>query len=138
RPTRAFGITVTAAGTDPLPVDTFGGYLYGAVGTSLRRSADDGDTWETLGALPFEPIRLLPTADGEVLAIAAANKIWKSSGWSAGPGTATWATKVTANGTALFYRFGIDGDGTKFIASEYSGTRADSRYVHIRSEEHTS
>jgi hypothetical protein len=134
RPTKAFGVTVTAVGTDPKPVDYFGGYLYGAVGTTLRRSSDDGATWTTIATTPFEAQRLLPTADGEVV-MTSDNKLYKTSGWSANPSTATWNLKLTANGTCNFFRFGIDGDGTKFITNQYSASvRADSRYVHISTD----
>lgn len=131
QPTAAYGVTVTLVGTDPKPVDYFGGYLYGTVGTTLKRSVDDGTTWTTVATTPYEAQRLLPTADGELI-MTVDNRLYKTSGWAANPATATWNLKLTANGTCSFFRFGIDGNGTKFIANEYSSVnRADSRYVYI-------
>lgn len=137
QPTAAYGITVTAAGTDPKPIDAFGGFMYGAVGTTLKRSNDDGVTWSTVATTPFEAQRLLATSDGEVV-MTVDNKLYKTAGWTANPATATWNLKLTANASCSFFRFGIDGNGTKFIANQYSSVdRADSRYVHISTDSGT-
>lgn len=134
RPTPLHAINTAAEGSNPRPVDTIGNYLYGVVGTALSRSNDDGATWSAVCTLPYTIVRLLSCDDGEVLAVSD-GYIHKSSGWDTNPATATWSLKVDANATAAFYPFSVDGDGTKFIASQYAATRADSRYVHISVDE---
>lgn len=127
------GVTATAASTTPVALDVWGGYAWGSYGSNIYRSADEGDTW-ALYASTYPAgktlLRILPTSDGEVIVCDAAT-IYKSSGWATG--TPTWTLKVTANGTCQFQSWGFDGDsaGTKFISTEYSSTRADSRYVRI-------
>ena len=74
-------------------------------------------------------VRLIPTSDGEVIAFHATS-VRRSSGWSSG--SPTWgAVKLTTHGTAVILPWGADGDGTRFICTEYSSTRADSHSVWI-------
>lgn len=125
------GATAVIAGTTPIALDVWGGYLWGAYGTGIYRSDDEGETW-ALYATAAAPslLRLLPTSDGEVVVCDSA-AIRKSTGWATG--SPTWTTKVTANGACQFQSWGFDGDsaGSRFIATDYSSTRADSRYVRM-------
>lgn len=127
------GVTITAEGTNPRPLAIIGQTVYGHVGAALSASVDDGLTWVSVQTLPGAPIKLLGCSDGEVLLVTAL-VIRKSSGWATDPSTATWTTVVSTYQTAFFSRFSVDGDGTKFIATEYGNTRADSRYVHISTD----
>lgn len=129
-------ITVTdASPTTPAPLEFFDGLLWGYKDGDLHSSSDNGGTWSLVvndgpGA-PDPPVGVLPCDDGEVLWVAKTG-IYKSTGW--GGGSPTWTLKVTANASSYFERWGVDGDGTKFIAVTYTGTRADSRYVWISTD----
>src|SRR5690606_36146072 len=68
------------------------------------------------------------TSDGEVIVLCA-NALYKSSGWSGG--SPTFAIKQAPHASTTFMTWGLDGDGTRFITTEYSGTRIDSRYVRM-------
>lgn len=119
-------------GVTLLPVEHFDGHLWGIEGTTLKNSADDGATWATVATMPAGSVsRIIPTDDGEIVLTNGAN-IWKSAGWTTNPATATYSVKVTKSapaGTGI-RPWGFDGDGTHFIATEYSGTdRTESRYV---------
>lgn len=125
------GATLTSAPTTPHAIEKFGGYLWGYRPTlgNIYRSAD-GVTWATYCAAPSANgiMRIIPTADGEVI-VATVIEVWRSTGW--GTGSPTWTKKLTANGTATFNEFNVDGYGLKFIATQYGSTRADSRYGHV-------
>jgi hypothetical protein len=130
-PTPASGATETIAGTTPRVVDVFGGYVWGRANSGeIHRSANDGDTWSLYATMPATQTirRIVETSDGEVLVVCA-NAIYKSTGWAGG--SPTFTIKATPNATSTFMAWGIDGDGTRFLTTEYSGTRADSRYVRM-------
>lgn len=134
-------VRTAAEGSNPRPIDSFDGYLYGVTqpGGSIYRIALDAISDSTLPVLANwtlmnaaaapTSLRILPMSDGEVL-LCIGGAIWKSSGWAANPTTATWTVKVTATagGNASFLQFGIDysPDRTKVIAVEYSGGVPDS------------
>lgn len=126
-----------ADATNPVPVDVFGGHTWGAFGGTIYRSADDGAAWEAVASGPAgaNPTRLIPTADGEMMALLTAG-LYRSTGWTGEPGSApAWtlvADPADSGPTARFLRWGFDGDGIKFILVEYSaGNRSDSRLVKI-------
>lgn len=133
-PAPLVGVEVATAGTTPIALDVWGGYTWGAYGSSIYRSSDEGDSWELYtSTYPAGKTlaRIMPTSDGEVMVCDAAT-LYKSSGWASG--TPTWVLKATAAGTCQFLAWGFDGDsaGAKFISTEYSSaTRADSRYVRM-------
>ena len=126
-PSPLAGVTITPRGTDPWVVDEWGGYIWGVSGNTIMRKSGPHGAWSAYcDAAGGSLARLLPTSDGEVLAFHAA-AVYKSTGWASG--TPTWgAPKVTRNGTSTILPWGVDGsaDGTKFIVTEYSATRADS------------
>ena len=136
QPGEAYNDVVTVEGSNPRPLEYFGGYLWGVVGADIKRSADSGATWTQVAN--FTPgvgggiFRILPCADGEVLVVRPTS-IHRSVGWAANPATATWSQRHTPNLAAYFLHGHVDGNGTKFIASQYadSANWADSRYVHI-------
>lgn len=93
--------------------------------SQIVASTDDGATYTTLATVSVTGIvGILPCADGEWLIVSGApgadGGIWRSVGWATNPATATF-NKVTApTNDAFFIRWGVDGDGTKFIAAEYA------------------
>jgi hypothetical protein len=119
------GVTLT-------PIEVIAGQMWASDGSTLKRSSD-GVAWTTVASgLPTTPQRLIPCAGGEMLILN--GDIWRSSGWASNPATATWTKVVTKSAPAGpgIRPWGLDGDGTKFIATEYSGTdRAESRYVWV-------
>lgn len=134
QPTPLAAPTTTAAQT-LVPLETHGGYLWGADGTAIKRSSD-GTTWTTVATAPGAPIRILWCDDGEVLVLT--GDLHKSSGWATNPATATWSQVITRSAPAGpgIIASQIDGNGTKFIAAEYSGAadRSESRYVWVSTD----
>lgn len=123
-------VVVAAKGADPTPVAVFGGYTWGVVTTTIYRSSDDGETWSSYAtAAPSGINNIIPTDDGQVVATTA-TKLYRSANWATTP---TWTEKATANGAAYFLNWGLSGDGTKFITTEYAAgvNFPDSRYVRV-------
>ena len=120
------GVTVDTTG--PHVRDTFGGFLWGAQDGNIVKSTD-GQNWTVHCSNPGFS-KILPCGDGEVL-LASTESIRRSSGWESG--APTWETVLSVNPGGVFTRFNVDGDGTKFIATQYSGegTYSASRYGHI-------
>lgn len=125
-----------AASPAPLPVGSFGGYAWAAVGGQLHRSTN-GKTWTPVGSSTgFSLIqRVTGTADGEIL-VAGSRAIRKSSGWSTNPSTATWSEVwSTPDADTFLAAFSYDFNdpaGQTFVASHYTGTTANwskSRYA---------
>src|SRR5690625_826890 len=129
---------VEPRGTNPIPTEFFGGYLWGVdSGGTIKRSNDGGRTWQTYTTVPgvgtsaSSISRVLPTSDGEVLVVAS-TIVRRSTGWATG--SPTWTTVLENPTPSFFHPWGISGDGTKFIIVHYSGSgtqtpdRADSRY----------
>lgn len=120
--------------TGTLPIAANGAWVYGVNNVTLQRSSDFGATWENVTPLPGGGVwSMLWCVDGEVI-IQSPTYIWKSTGWHNSPSTATWSIKITKSSSTGpgMLPWGIDGDGQKFIATEYSGAdRSESRYIWI-------
>lgn len=133
KPPQLTGATLTAGYTGTIPIEYIDGVMYGTLDAAIRKSVDNGATWTTIATAPGTLIRMIPTSDGEMVVTNGAN-VWKTNGWAANPATATYDLKLTKSvptGVGIV-RWGFDGDGTKFIVTEYSGTdRSESRYVWI-------
>ena len=115
-----------------IPIEVFDGYVWAVDDDVLKRSDDDGATWATVATLPAGSVsRIIPTSDGEVV-LTNGSVVWKSSGWTANPATATYSVKVTKSAPAGvgIRPWGFAGDGQKFIVTEYSSVDySESRYV---------
>lgn len=130
-PSPLSGITVTALGSTARPLDIIDNILWGADGTALCKSTDGGLTWVAHGTLPAgTPIRIVPAPNGEML-LMTDKFIYKSSGFP--NATQTWTLKVTSNGATQFQSWSIDGDGTRYLTTEYAagGDFSDSRYARM-------
>ena len=127
--------------TDPGPrfIEYFDDKMWGYnfLTGQIAYSTDEGRTWQVKTTKTFSGAvhRLLPTADGEVLAMTD-NDLFKSSGWS--DGTITWSdTKVEKHANATLFQFSFDGNGEKFILAEYGASVpnwVDSRFVWISTD----
>ncbi|MCC3344843.1 WD40/YVTN/BNR-like repeat-containing protein [Psychrobacter sanguinis] len=127
--------------TDPGPrfIEYFDDNMWGYnfLTGQIMYSEDEGRTWLVKTTKTFQGAvhRLLPTADGEVLAMTS-NGVFKSSGWS--DGAITWSdTKVEKHANATLFQFSFDGNGTKFIIAEYAASVPnwpDSRFVWISTD----
>lgn|GEM_PF-6118826 len=129
-------VDVTENYTGVIPITFHNGELYGFQNnTTIVRSVDDGNNWETVATSPQGSLHSMYwTNDGEVL-LGFNNVVRKSVGWSENPTTVTWKTVVTNSKGVGILPWGIDGDGTKFIVTEYSGQdRSESRYVWISTD----
>ncbi len=123
-------------------VEYFDGKMWGYTAGSgnISYSTDDGKTW-VVYARGWNHSewgwinRLMKTADGEVVAMTGTD-LRKSSGWSTG--NPTWSeNKITKHAGADLFQFSLDGNGTKFIVCEYSGSSSrwsDSRFVWISTD----
>lgn len=136
----AKAVNITKGVDAPTVVDYFDGYFWGTRSQKIERSLD-GVSWEVYCNLTTSTniMRLIPTSDNEVLALASsAQYVYKSNGWSTK--NPTWKTVLTnpypgANNPIL--PWGFDGYGSKFIATHYgSGVSnwANSRYVWISTD----
>lgn len=117
-------VSTAAQSTTPRIVEYIGTTCWGSKSDgTIWSSTDDGVTWAQRATGPVAGYftRLIFCSDGEVL-IQYSATIRKSTGWATNPNTATWTTKVTANAPAYFLPWGFDGNGTKFIATEYAAT----------------
>ena len=119
----ARNLSITETGTSPMVIDTHDGYLYGSWSASLYRATDVDGPWELVHNFGSgsQPIRLLPAGDGEMLCSRNVDGMWRSSGWSANPLTATW-TKVL-DLTGQLQPFGVDTDPVSgwAVAQTYIG-----------------
>lgn len=128
--------TVEENYTGVLPITFHDGWLYGfRNNTTIVRSNDDGKSWTTVATSPQGSLHSIYwTNDGEVL-LGFNSWVYKSSGWSNNPQTATWKTVVNKSKGIGILPWGIDGDGKKFIVTEYSASdRSESRYVWISTD----
>lgn len=117
------------------PCDYIDGILWSTYNGDLYKSTDMGETY-TLVRSSFSAQRMLPTSDGEMLILATSRLVYKSSGWSTNPATATLNTVFempASSPNSGVLRWGIDGDGTKFILSNYGNT-GDVYYVWISTD----
>jgi len=109
-----------------LPIDTLDGWLYGAEGTQLRRSSDHGATWlpvQDLGGV-HAILGIRAIGGGEVIVIRDQSAgLYRSSGWSASPSTATFTQVLVPSTGARFMQWGVDTNPLtgKVIAAEYAG-----------------
>ena len=129
-------VNVTENYTGVIPITFHNGELYGFQNnTTIVRSKDEGNSWETVATSPQGSLHSMYwTDDGEVL-LGFNSDVRKSIGWSNNPQTATWKTVVTRSKGVGILPWGIDGDGTKFIVTEYSASdRSESRYVWISTD----
>lgn len=130
-------VEVTENYTGVLPIVFHDGWLYGFQNnTTIVRSNNDGETWSTVATSgSFGSLHSMYwTDDGEVL-LGFNPHVYKSIGWSNNPQTATFKTVVTHSKGIGILPWGIDGDGTKFIVTEYSAAdRSESRYVWISTD----
>lgn len=78
------------------PIDSIGGWIYGAEGSTLKRATTASGSWTTVKAFGGARVTAVrETGDGEVVVAQHADGVWKSTGWATNPLTATW-TKVLA------------------------------------------
>lgn len=112
---------------NPRPIDVIGNVVIGAIGDTIYTSSDSGVTWSEVGATTGsygDVLRVIACSDGEVLVLRN-NALLKSVGW---PTPTSWTLKASTPGQ--YIEWGLDGDGNKFILSEYSATPyANSRYI---------
>ena len=121
-----------------MPLDFIDGVLYGFKNnTTLVKSSDDGITWEDIIRIPFGSVMcIFKCADGEML-IGNNGQLVKTIGWEINPKTCTFSQNKLPNKTPGVgtLRWGIDGDGIKFIVTEYSGSdRGESRYIWVSTD----
>lgn len=115
--------------SNPAPIDQIDGVLYGYFSNVIYKSLDEGDSWEQvgdIGATGGEAKRILPCRDGEVLVLRNTTLI-KSVNW---PNPSEWETKITL-AEGQFIEWGLDGNGTKFIAADYGIPHTSSNYLWI-------
>ncbi len=118
--------------------DKMWGYTAGL--GAISYSVDNGKTWtehnRTWKHTEYGWMsRLMPTSDGEVLAMTATD-LRKSIGW--GTPNITWSeNKVAKHANGTLFQFSFDGDGKKFILCEYGASVpnwVDSRFVWISTD----
>lgn len=118
--------------TEPIAFAYFDNFTWGSnTNGDVYKSTDVGLTWTLVQSALLGIIAAIKSADGEVVATNGAS-VYKSTGWATNPATATFAIKYTAAAPAYILAHQFDGDGTKFIVSEYAALGVDpSRYVTI-------
>ena len=84
-------VSTTAAGSDPVPMDSIGGWLYGRVGSALYRAVSEAGPWTAIHTFSGTRLTAIREAgDGEVIVAESGKGIWRSTGWAANQLTATW------------------------------------------------
>lgn len=129
----ATGVKVTSLGSGIRPINYINGVFIGFRASRLYTSSD-ADTWTDAGPVPGDGYvrKILPTDDGEML-LATSGSLHRSTGWATG--TPTWSQKMATTGAAVIQPFSFNGRAGKFIVTEYAGTRADSRYAYISTDD---
>lgn len=121
----AYGIpspleNITVSAEDYAVVDYVNDKLWANKGGNLYNSTNMGVTYNLV--ISGKTCNgMMATNDGEMLFMYA-DHLEKSTGWSVNPQTATWREVVRLTpqtNAAYFLRFGLDGDGTKFIVTHY-------------------
>jgi hypothetical protein len=130
-PSPLAGVAIVPVGSGPRPFDYVKGVLYGAEGSSLRKSVDGARTWTPAGSLPAgTALRMVPAPSGEMILLTD-KFIYKSAGFASG--APTWALKATSYASTQFQGWSIDGDGVRYITTEYAAADkfAESRYARM-------
>lgn len=104
--------------------------MLGRISTSIYRSPDSGMTWTARGTSAASLIGIIPTPDGEVVAVSGVG-LYRSTGWA--NGNPTWSTKATPNGASQFQPWSLVGNGQKLLTTEYAAGAGfpDSRYARM-------
>lgn len=113
----------------PMPVDYIDNVLYGYYGNIIYKSEDFGTNWTSvydLDSLGGDIKRILLCSDTEVLLLTS-NKLLKSKGW---PNPTGFDIKIELS-EGKFIEWGLDGNGTKFIAADYGVPYTNSNYMWI-------
>ena len=106
--------------TDPLPIAHFNNVTWAtSLNGSLFRSVNVGLTWEFVQTINHHAQAMLTTSDGEVLTTNGGS-IYRSTGWSVNPATATFGIVRSAEANAFWLPHSLHGHGLKFVASEYA------------------
>lgn len=118
--------------TQPVPIAMNTGFLYGSTQTGgLFRSDNMGTTWSFVQNPGHVVSAIVPTSLGEILTTNGGS-IYLSTGWTINPATATFAIVLNADPPAFFLPHQLDGQGLKFIVSEYAALGVyPGRYVSI-------
>ena len=124
--------------TDRRIIAIISGVLYADSSTTLYSSTDMGETWTAVrsNAGIGRGYKMLSCSDGEILFINGGRAVYKTTGWATDKATASFNIVLTFPLNTSVLRWGLEGNGTKFIATHYEGggggaTRADIRYVYI-------
>lgn len=119
----------TVSATNPKPIDYIGTDLYGDYNNGLYISHDDGENWKLLYTFTNsggDIRRVLPTSDGQIL-ILQNTKLLKSTSF---PNPISFEEKFSLS-EGQFVEWGLDGNGTKFIAADYGVPHTNSNYMWI-------
>lgn len=126
---------LAAEGSTPRVADVIGGEFYGFSGTAIHKSADGASWSAVVDPVRSSPVRLHLLGDGEVL-LQTLTGLFRSSGWTSDPTTATFSQVLAATGAAQLWPWGVSAKGDKVIATEYppGAADADSRYVRFSTD----
>lgn len=95
----------------PIPLGSSGGYVYAAAGAVLLRATTPNGPWTTVKTFNASHGTLTTfraTGDGEVLLAQGEHGLWRSTGWSKDPTTATWTLTLASGGPIQPFTMTVD------------------------------
>ena len=124
--------TTGLVGSNPQYLDSLGSYLYGNTSRFLYRATSENGPWTLVKAFgDGDAITgLRETGDGEIILARSTDGLWKSTGWSVNPLTASWRQILVTNGRVPNYSFDVDpASGWVTCTCYINGDMTNSRYV---------
>lgn len=118
---------------EPAYLDNIGdGYLYGSNSRNLYRKNSLESDWELVKSFANQDAinGIRPLGDGEVLILRSTDGLWKSSGWSTNPLTASWKQVLVTNGRVTPFSVETNPQNGWVTATTYiNGDMTNARYV---------
>ena len=127
--------TIVEGSGDVIPIDVVDGRLVGRIGVALYEQV--GGVWQPLAALPAGASATSVRRAGDEVVVARLNDgLWRSSGWSTDPATATWSQVLSLTDSDCdILPWGLDAYGDTVLVCEYAvNPRTNSRFAWLSTD----
>jgi hypothetical protein len=120
-------LSYTTSTAQPIGLSKDRTTVYGANGTTLYQSTNDGASWTSVATFPDNVVGLTETDDGEAICLTQGGagvpgKLYKSTGWSTSHTAATWGLVLTSASNAYFRNYWDGGSYDSFGSNSINGT----------------